>query len=36
MASELAATTYGEQLWNYFGRSYPANMARHHPNVKTT
>jgi hypothetical protein len=30
MSSELAATTYGEQLWNYFGRSYPDNMARHH------
>ncbi len=23
--------TYGEQLWNYFARSYPDNMARHHP-----
>ncbi|MFK7920107.1 MAG: isopenicillin N synthase family dioxygenase [Ilumatobacter sp.] len=33
MESELAATTYGEQLWNYFRRSYPANMARHHPEL---
>lgn len=30
MASSTHATTYGEQLWNYFGRSYPENMARHH------
>jgi isopenicillin N synthase-like dioxygenase len=22
---------YGEQLWNYFTRSYPANAKRHHP-----
>ncbi len=36
MASELAATTYGQQLWNYFQRSYPANMARHHPDVTPT
>ena len=21
---------YGQQLWNYYARSYPANMARHH------
>lgn len=32
MSGELAASTYGEQLWNYFARSYPANMAAHHPN----
>lgn len=25
--------TYGEQLWNYFTRSYPDLMARHHPDV---
>lgn len=31
MASELRASTYGEQLWNYFRRSYPANVARHYP-----
>jgi isopenicillin N synthase-like dioxygenase len=30
MASPTHPTTYGEQLWNYFARSYPANMARHH------
>ena len=33
MAGELYASTYGEQLWNYFRRSYPDNMARHHPDV---
>lgn len=26
-----AAATYGEQLWNYFSRSYPDLVARHHP-----
>ena len=26
-----SATTYGEQLWNYYQRSYPTLMARHHP-----
>ncbi|BAN04023.1 isopenicillin N synthase family dioxygenase [Ilumatobacter coccineus] len=31
MASELSASTYGEQLWNYFCRSYPANVAAHYP-----
>jgi len=30
MQSPHRPTTYGEQLWNYFGRSYPANMARHY------
>lgn len=34
MGSELAASTYGEQLWNYFRRSYPANMARHHADLE--
>ncbi len=33
MASDRPATTYGEQLWNYFSRSYPANMARHHADL---
>ncbi len=33
MASAHRATTYGEQLWNYFRRSYPDNVARHHPDV---
>ena len=36
MASERPAATYGEQLWNYFGRSYPDNMARHHPDGTPT
>jgi len=30
MAANATATTYGQQLWNYFSRSYPANMARHY------
>jgi len=30
MASPHRASTYGEQLWNYFARSYPDNMARHY------
>ncbi len=31
MQSTHRPDTYGEQLWNYFARSYPANMARHYP-----
>ena len=27
------ASTYGEQLWNYFTRSYPDLVARHHPDL---
>ena len=30
MASTHRASTYGEQLWNYFSRSYPENMERHY------
>ena len=30
MASAHHANTYGEQLWNYFVRSYPDNVSRHH------
>ncbi len=30
MASTHRASTYGEQLWNYFARSYPENMNRHY------
>lgn len=33
MSSSSHATTYGEQLWNYFARSYPAHMKRHHPDL---
>ncbi len=33
MASNTHATTYGEQLWNYFLRSYPDNVARHHSDL---
>ena len=31
MRSPHRPNTYGEQLWNYFGRSYPANMEAHYP-----
>jgi isopenicillin N synthase-like dioxygenase len=27
------AGVYGQQLWNYYARSYPANMAAHHADV---
>lgn len=27
------AGVFGQQLWNYYCRSYPANVARHHPDV---
>lgn len=27
------ADTYGAQLWKHYQRSYPDNMARHHPDV---
>ncbi|MEP4651040.1 MAG: 2-oxoglutarate and iron-dependent oxygenase domain-containing protein, partial [Ilumatobacter sp.] len=33
MTSMHRAGTYGEQLWNYFVRSYPANVAQHHPDA---
>ena len=33
MQGELQASTYGEQLWNYFSRSYPDNMKRFYPTV---
>lgn len=33
MASRRHAGTYGEQLWNYFVRSYPSNVERHHPDT---
>lgn len=29
--SDHRPATYGEQLWNYFSRSYPDNMARFYP-----
>lgn len=31
MRSDHKPETYGEQLWNYFARSYPKNMQRHYP-----
>lgn len=30
MEGRLAASTYGQQLWNYFERSYPELVARHY------
>jgi len=33
MGSGRRAQTYGDQLWNYFCRSYPENVALHHPDV---
>jgi isopenicillin N synthase-like dioxygenase len=33
MANDRHASTYGEQLWNYFARSYPDNMAAHHSDL---
>lgn len=33
MESSHRAQTYGEQLWNYFARSYPDNMALHHADL---
>lgn len=30
MASSYKAATYGEQLWNYFCRSYPENVRAHY------
>jgi isopenicillin N synthase-like dioxygenase len=30
------AGCYGEQLWNYFSRSYPELVARHHPDIVTS
>lgn len=31
MASPHRPATYGEQLWNYFRRSYPENFLAHYP-----
>jgi isopenicillin N synthase-like dioxygenase len=31
--SRQGAGVYGQQLWNYYCRSYPANVARHHPDA---
>ena len=33
MASQHRPETYGEQLWNYFSRSYADQMRAHHPLV---
>ncbi|MFT5391564.1 MAG: isopenicillin N synthase-like dioxygenase [Gammaproteobacteria bacterium] len=34
MSSPHRPDTYGDQLWNYFARSYPDNMALHYPRVQ--
>jgi isopenicillin N synthase-like dioxygenase len=31
-----SADTYGQQLWNYFTRSYPELVRRHHPDLVAT
>ena len=31
--SDTGAGVYGQQLWNYYCRSYPDNVARHHPDA---
>lgn len=33
MQSRHHPDIYGEQLWNYFARSYPDNMRRHYPDA---
>ena len=35
MGSSHRAEVYGEQLWNYFCRSYPDMVARHYPATAT-
>jgi isopenicillin N synthase-like dioxygenase len=32
--SHAGAGVYGQQLWNYYCRSYPDNVARHHPDAR--
>lgn len=34
MASNKHPDVYGDQLWNYFSRSYPENMRLHYPEAK--
>ena len=33
IGSPQGAGVFGEQLWNYYRRSYPAHVARHHPDT---
>ena len=33
VSSPTGAGVYGQQLWNYYVRSYPDNVARHHPDT---
>ena len=35
MASRYHPDIYGDQLWNYFARSYPENVSRHYPPIKS-
>jgi isopenicillin N synthase-like dioxygenase len=32
--SSTGKGVYGQQVWNYYVRSYPENMRRHHPDVE--
>jgi len=31
--ASTSAPVFGEQLWNYYARSYPAHVRRHHPDA---
>jgi isopenicillin N synthase-like dioxygenase len=33
IAGREGAGVFGRQMWNYYCRSYPANVARHHPDA---
>ena len=33
--NSTSAGVYGEQLWNYFARSYPELVERHHADIVT-
>lgn len=33
IGANSGAGVFGQQLWNYYCRSYPANVARHHPDA---
>jgi isopenicillin N synthase-like dioxygenase len=33
IASQAGAGVYGQQLWNYYVRSYPENVRRHYPDL---
>jgi hypothetical protein len=33
VTSSTAAGVYGQQLWNYYVRSYPENVRAHYPDL---